>query len=94
MIELVVQNKPIGTYNIGSRNGMSKADFAFAFAKCLKLPTHNMKRIESSKAKFFTTYRPRNMLMNISKFENAIGVRLPHLNYIIQEIAKDYYEIA
>ena len=93
MIELVVKNKPVGIYNLGSHKGMSKADFAFSFAECLKLTTNTMKCIESSEAKFLKVYRPKNMRMDISKFENTLGVKLPNLTDLIQQVAEEYYEI-
>ena len=93
MIELVVQKKPLGIYNVGSHNGMSKADFDFAFAECLKLQTNTMTRIQSSEAKFFKVYRPKDMRMDISKFENALGVNLPKLSDLIQPLAQEYNEI-
>ena len=93
MIELVVKNKPVGIYNLGSHKGMSKADFAFSFAECLKLTTNTMKCIESSEAKFLKVYRPKNMSMDISKFENTLGVKLPNLTDLIQQVAEEYNEI-
>jgi len=90
MVELVVRKKPIGVFNLGSHNGSSKADFAFSFAEYLKLPTTNMTRIQSSEAKLFHTYRPQNMRMNSSKFENALGVKLPNLFDLIQPLAEEY----
>jgi dTDP-4-dehydrorhamnose reductase len=93
MIELVVQKKPIGTYNLGSHIGMSKADFAFCFAEFLKLPTNTMTRIQSSEAKFFRANRPKDMRMDSSKFENALGVKLPKLSDLILLLVKEYNEI-
>ncbi len=94
MIELVVQKKPVGIYNLGSHNGMSKADFDFAFAECLKLPTNTMTRIEIGEATFLKAYRPKDMCMDSSKFENALCVKLPHLTDIIQQVAQEYDEIS
>ncbi|MEI6269964.1 MAG: SDR family oxidoreductase [Methylococcaceae bacterium] len=94
MIELVVQRKPVGIYNLGSHNGMSKADFDFAFAECLKLPTNTMSRIETSQATFLKAYRPKDMRMDSTKFENAFGVKLPNLADLIQQLAQEYNEIA
>lgn len=94
MITLVIQKKPLGIYNLGSNNGMSKADFAFAFAEWLKLPTDSIDRIKICEANFFRAYRPYNMQMDSSKFENELGVKLPKIAEIIQQIAQDYYEIA
>jgi len=93
MIELVVQKKPVGIYNLGSQNGMSKADFDFSFAECLKLPTNTMRRIESSQAKFLKAYRPKDMRMDSSRLENELGIKLPDLTEIIQQIAQEYDEV-
>jgi len=94
MIEIVLQKKPLGTFNLGSHNGMSKANFDFAFAEALKLPTKTMKRIELSQATFFKAKRPKDMLMDSSKFENSLNVKLPDLIDIIAEVSKEYYEIS
>ena len=92
MIELVVQKKLVGIYNLGAHNGMSKADFDFAFAECLKLPTNTMTRIETSQAKFLKAYRPKDMRMDSSKFEDAFGIKLPNLTDLIQQLAQEYNE--
>lgn len=94
MIALVVQKKPLGIFNLGSTNGISKADFAFSFAELLKFPTGNIDRIKICEANFFRAYRPSNMQMDSSKFENEFGVRLPKIFETIQQITKDYYEVA
>jgi dTDP-4-dehydrorhamnose reductase len=94
MIQLVIERKPVGIFNLGSHNGMSKADFSFFFAECLDLPTHTMSRIEALQAAFIKTYRPKDMRMNCSKFENTIGVKLPQLRDEIIRVAKDYDEVS
>lgn len=94
MIALVIETHPVGIYNLGSRCGFSKADFAFAFANRLNLPTISMTRILSDEASFFRAYRPKNMLMDSSKFENELRIALPELTDIIEQIAEDYDEIA
>jgi dTDP-4-dehydrorhamnose reductase len=71
---------------------MSKADFDFAFAECLNLPTDTMTRIESNQAKFLKVYRPKDMRLNSSKFENLLGLKLPNLSDIIQQVAQEYNE--
>jgi len=93
MMNLVVKNKPVGIFNLGSHNGMSKADFAFAFVECLKLPTKTMVRIASNEAKFLKTYRPKDMRMNCLKFEDVLKVNLPNLSELIEQVSKEYYEI-
>lgn len=94
MIQIVIERKVAGVFNLGSHEGMSKANLSFAFAKCLGLPTNHMSLIEASQAKFLKAYRPKNMRMDCSKFENAFDVRLPNLSDEIERVAKDYREIA
>lgn len=89
-IRLVAERKIGGTFNLGSRNGMSKADFDFTFAECLGLPTSGMSLIDSSEAKFLKAYRPKDMRMDCSKFEIAFDVTLPILNDEIELVAKEY----
>ncbi len=94
MIELSIRNKPIGVFNLGSHDGMSKADFAFAFADELDLLTRVMKRTTTDQSTFLKTYRPKDMRMNSVKFENALGVKLPNLRDEIKRVAKEYHENA
>jgi dTDP-4-dehydrorhamnose reductase len=94
MLELVVRKRPIGVYNLGSHKGMSKADFDFLFAECLNLPTKNMRRINSTDATFLKAYRPKDMRMDVSKFEDTLMIKLPSLPNLIEQIAKEYYEAA
>jgi len=92
MIGLVIRSKPIGLYNLGSSNGMSKAEFDFEFAQKLGLPVHLMSPIHSSDASFLQVYRPNDMRMNCSKFEQCFNIKLPSLAEEITKSAEDYYE--
>jgi dTDP-4-dehydrorhamnose reductase len=92
MIDLVIYHKPVGVYNLGSNEGMSKADFDFEFAERIGLPTETMSRIDSSEATFLHTYRPKDMRMDCSKFEKALGITLPTLSDEIKRTAGEYYE--
>lgn len=83
MIGMLVDARPSGVLNLGSREGLSKAAFAFALAATLNLPTKTMSEglFEGGR---FAAQRPKDMRMNCSKFEAALGVKLPTL---LQEIA-------
>jgi len=94
LINLVTDKKPIGVFNVGSHNGMTKADFDFAFADCLKLPTAFMTRIDTSQATFLKAYRPKDMRMDCSKFETTLQVTLPDLLAEIRSVAGEYGEVA
>lgn len=90
MIELVVEKKNKGIFNLGSNDGFNKADFALHFAKSLKFPTLKLKQIEISKANYLYAFRPKNMMMDVSKFEYKFNVKLPKLINEIKLTAKDY----
>jgi dTDP-4-dehydrorhamnose reductase len=94
MIALVIEQKPLGVFNLGSHEGMSKADFDFAFARELNLPTETMTRIDSAQAQFLKAYRPKDMRMDCSKIEQALGVTLPTLLEEIKNVAREYDENA
>jgi dTDP-4-dehydrorhamnose reductase len=92
MIELTIKNKPIGIFNLGSHEGMSKANFAFAFAEAANLSTITMARASITQATFIKTYRPRDMRMDCLKFENLLGIKLPMLISEINQVAQEYHE--
>jgi len=94
IIELAIQQKPIGVFNLGSNDGISKADFAFSFAEFLGLPTHNMMRISIAQANFLKTYRPKDMRMDCSRLESKLGIKLPSLINEINRVAEEYSEIS
>lgn len=92
MIELTVQKKAVGIFNLGSHEGMSKADFAFAFAAELDIPTRSMTRTTTDQVTFLKTHRPKDMRMNCSRFENTLGVKLPFLRDEIKRVAREYVD--
>jgi len=93
MINLVIEKKSVGVFNLGSHNGMTKADFDFAFAEYLGLPTEFMTRIDTSQARFLKAYRPKDMRMDCSKFEAALQVKLPDLSDEIRSVAGEYDDV-
>jgi dTDP-4-dehydrorhamnose reductase len=94
MIELSMRKKPVGVFNLGSQDGSSKADFAFAFAEELGLSVRAMRRTTSDQVTFLKTYRPKDMRMNSTKFEGAMGVNLPNLRDEIKRAAEEYRGIS
>ena len=90
MIALVISKEVIGTYNLGSKQGLSKADFAFEFANALGLNTDNMTRAKIENIDFVKTYRPNDMRLDVSKFEQTLAVVLPTLQQEILKVSKEY----
>jgi dTDP-4-dehydrorhamnose reductase len=89
LVELVVVKRRQGVFNLGSKDGMSKADFAFALAEALGLPTHHISRGTSDEVKL-SAYRPKDMRMDSSRFENAFGIALPTMREEIHSTKAEY----
>jgi dTDP-4-dehydrorhamnose reductase len=82
--------RPKGTFNLGSSEGKSKADFAFEFAHRLNLPDLFLTRISVSKAQGLVAWRPRNMCMDNARIESILGQTMPTLAEEIERAANDY----
>ncbi len=64
-----------GIYNLGSRNGMLKSQFALIFAKKTGVLSNNYEYIKVNK--LLKVKRSNNMLMDVSKFEKKFQFNLP-----------------
>lgn len=92
MIERVVCQRPPGLFNLGAREGMSKAAFAFALADVMGLPTNHITRTVSTASPALDAYRPKDMRMDCSLFERTMGLQLPTLIDQIHSLRSDYLE--
>lgn len=93
LIGVVIEKRKTGVYNLGSKNGMSKADFAFELARVLALPINSMQRGTSDAVKL-DAYRPKDMCMDIAAFEKAFSISLPTFNEEIILVGDATYECA
>lgn len=89
LVEVVVAQRRQGVFNLGSSQGMSKADFAFAVADALGLPTRTMRRGASTTAER-TAYRPKDMRMDSSHFQDVFGVSLPSLEEEVRSLQEGH----
>ena len=89
---MIIKNKISGIYNLGSKNGFSKAEFVLKFAKKLNLNTNLIKFIDYKK-NMLLAKRPLDMRMNVKRFENRFNVVLKDLNYEINLLSKEYKKI-
>ena len=64
-------------YNLGSKKGLSKKNFAISFAKNLNIYNSNYRTAKSTK--IFKIKPPKNMMMNCRKFEKKFKISLPTL---------------
>lgn len=94
LLAQVAEARPRGVYNLGARDGMSKADFAYALAAALGLPTGALQRGRSADAPALRARRPTDMRTDCSLFEHTMGLRLPTLAEQIQSLRSDYLEPA
>jgi dTDP-4-dehydrorhamnose reductase len=89
-ISAVLRAPVEGVFNLGAADGMTKADFAFAFAQALDLATDCMERTTTDQVDFLKTYRPKDMRMDSSAFESAFDMRLPPLVQELQLTCEEY----
>jgi dTDP-4-dehydrorhamnose reductase len=87
-IDRVLRHQVAGVFNLGSRQGMSKADFAAALAHTFDLPTEAMRRGSTTDVEL-AAYRPKDMCMNSSKFEQTFDMKLPRLSDEIKRLRSD-----
>jgi len=90
MLILIIEYQPIGTFNLGSNEGMSKAQFGFYFANKLNLISDNIKEVKSENIEFLKASRPKDMRMNSEKFEKLMNIKLPTLSEEIDKLVKLY----
>ena len=76
LMGLVISKRYQGIFNLGSKDRMSKSDFAFTLAAELNLPTQNM-RVGSSSDANLAAYRPKDMSMDSTLFESTFRVKMP-----------------
>lgn len=75
-LRIIINKKFRGTYNIGSKDYISKYDFALKVAKYKKL---NKNLISKHDSNFLLEERPLNTFMNSKKFEIKIKKKIPSL---------------
>ncbi len=77
IINLIINNKNVGIYNVGSKNGSSKSKFAQNIAKHFNLNEKLL--IPVSYKKILKNTRPNDMRMECKKFERKFKTNLPTL---------------
>ena len=90
MMLRVIALKPIGIFNLGSHAGLSKSAFALLFLEKLDIVSDNIEVVSINDVSFIKTYRPKDMRMNVTKFEQQLSVRLPTLEDEIIRVSRDY----
>jgi dTDP-4-dehydrorhamnose reductase len=94
MLCLVIEEKPVGIFNLGARSSLSKSAFAILFMEKLDIVSDNIEVTSIASANFMKAYRPKDMRMDVTKFERQLCVSLPTLEDEINRVIGDYHEIS
>jgi dTDP-4-dehydrorhamnose reductase len=87
---LVIRKPLIGTFNIGSESGLSKADFIFLFVQGLGLSVERISRCSIDEM-CLVAKRPKDMRMDCAKFKAAYNQNsMPLLQDEIKLTIKEY----
>lgn len=89
-IETAIDQRTPGIYNLGSRDGTSKAEFAFKIARCLSLSSDRLIRVTAPQLEQAAARRPLDMRMDSSLFEHTFAFALPTLDSEIQLMRDEY----
>lgn len=89
LVERVIQLRLPGVFNMGCRDGGSKAEFGERLAKRLGLNTTNACH-RSVDALNLQAYRPRDMRLDSSLFERVFHTELPTFEQTVTGIAESY----
>jgi dTDP-4-dehydrorhamnose reductase len=84
VLEMLIQGN-IGTFNLGSNEGMSKAQFGLAVVEHLGATTENIE-LGYSTAHIERAPRAHDLRMNIGRIEHTLGRSMPRLAEEIEKI--------
>ena len=74
---------------MGTKEGMSKKEFALYFCKCLNLDSENIVGNPQNKVGLIAK-RPKDMRLNSKKLENDLGIKFINLKDEIKSIKDEY----
>lgn len=90
LIERSILSNICGVFNLGSREGTSKAEFAYQFSSLVGLPTQKLRRVGIGEVAFLKTYRPKDMRMDVTAIEHRLGIEMPCLRAELERVAQEY----
>ncbi len=92
VIARTIEIKPIGIFNAGCRDAISKADFALALAGALGLSSSNI-NVGTSAEVMLKARRPLDMSMQVARLEAVLDVQCPSIHAEIEHTAKEYLNV-
>lgn len=88
-IKLAIEEKRVGTFNIGTADGISKADFSLQIASQLGLCTDSV-QVGSSTELNLRARRPLDMRMSPLRFNTSFKVHSPCIMNEISKVVEEY----
>ena len=89
VINTLIKKNIKGIYNLGTKEGMSKKEFAIYFCKLINLDTKNI--IGNSQNDVdLSAKRPNDMRLDTQKLESKLGIKFINLKDEIKSIKDDY----
>ena len=89
VIHTLIEKKICGIYNLGTKEGMSKKEFALHFCKCLNLETKNIIG-NSLKDVNLVANRPIDMRLDSTKLEKDLKIKMLNLKDEINKVKSEY----
>jgi dTDP-4-dehydrorhamnose reductase len=89
IVDIAIVNRISGTFNVGTVDGLSKADFVFKLANLLNLDVSGA-TVGCAKDATLVARRPLDMRVAIGKLEQVFGITAPGMNDTIELVARDY----
>ena len=89
LILKIIDERILGTFNVGAKDSLSKADFARLFAtECnLDLKYAQLRSIDDMS---FLAKRPKNMSLNVGLVEKALDFSMPYIEEEVLKAVNDY----
>lgn len=81
----LMEGQVAGVYNVGCRDGLSKAEFGSRIGQRLGLPLESMSFGQSADVEFRAP-RPKDLRMDVSRLEAALGEDMPTLDEEINKL--------
>ncbi len=88
-IKFILKNNLVGTYNISSKNKISKYNFAKKLCDILKLNSLNLKKSKVSNVTLYAK-RNKNQVLDCSLYQKTFKRKLPSVALTIKDLSNNY----
>jgi len=89
IINLIIERQRFGLYHCSSRESISKYSFGILLAKELHFSYQKIKSIQLSQINS-NLIRPRNMALDVTKFEKDFEITLPNISDCVMSIKESF----